>query len=117
MMAKALSGILFGNTLVFVRNVGSYCKGVGGLLEFTGIRPERLLEIPTLKSYDFTRMYSGAVPSLFTQYQTLEYLDLSYNEHRGKIPDEIAEMIALQVLELAHNQFSGEIPSSLKRVA
>ncbi|KAK3200138.1 hypothetical protein Dsin_023553 [Dipteronia sinensis] len=77
MMAKALSGILFGNTLVFVRNVAVIVKE--------------------------------------SEYQTLEYLDLSYKEHRGKIPDEIAEMIALQVLELAHNQFSGEIPSSLKR--
>ncbi|KAK8567393.1 hypothetical protein V6N12_005983 [Hibiscus sabdariffa] len=111
--AKSLSGILSGNTLVFVRNVGNSCKGVGGLLEFAGIRPERLQQIPNLKSCDFTRMYSGAVLSLFTQYQTLEYLDLSYNELRGKIPEEIGEMVALQVLELAHNQLSGEIPSSL----
>ncbi|KAK8495937.1 hypothetical protein V6N12_041571 [Hibiscus sabdariffa] len=114
--AKSLSGILSGNTLVFVRNVGNSCKGVGGLLEFAGIRPERLLQIPNLKSCDFTRMYSGAVLSLFTQYQTLEYLDLSYNELRGKIPDKIGEMVALQVLELAHNQLSGEIPSSLGRL-
>ncbi|XWS22930.1 hypothetical protein CRYUN_Cryun29cG0078000 [Craigia yunnanensis] len=111
--AKSLSGILAGNTLVFVRNVGNSSKGVGGLSEFAAIRPERLLQIPNLKSCDFMRMYSGAVSSPFTQYQTLVYLNLSYNELRGKIPKEIGEMVALQVLELAHNQLSGEIPPSL----
>lgn len=111
--SKALTGILSGNTLVFVRNVGNSCKGVGGLLEFAGIRPERLLQVPTLRTCDFTRLYSGPVLSLFTQYQTLEYLDLSYNELSGKIPDEFGQMMALQVLVLAHNQLSGEIPYSL----
>ncbi|KAJ4901261.1 Serine/threonine-protein kinase BRI1-like 2 [Raphanus sativus] len=111
--SKALSGLLSGNTMAFVRNVGNSCKGVGGLVEFSGIRPERLLQIPSLKSCDFTRMYSGPILSLFTRYQTIEYLDLSYNQLRGKIPDEIGEMIALQVLELSHNQLSGEIPFTI----
>ncbi|KAI3943872.1 hypothetical protein MKX01_021568 [Papaver californicum] len=110
--AKSLSGILSGNTAAFVRNVGNSCKGVGGLLEFAGIRPERLLEMPTLKSCDFTRLYSGAILSMWTLYQTIEYIDLSYNQLWGKIPEEFGDMSALQVLDLAHNNLSGEIPAN-----
>ncbi|MCL7030640.1 hypothetical protein MKW94_028615 [Papaver nudicaule] len=110
--AKSLSGILSGNTAAFIRNVGNSCKGVGGLLEFAGIRPERLLEVPTLKSCDFTRLYSGAILSMWTLYQTIEYIDLSYNQLWGKILEEFGGMIALQVLHLAHNNLSGEIPAN-----
>ncbi|CAL4924218.1 unnamed protein product [Urochloa decumbens] len=111
-----LSGILSGNTLAFVRNVGNSCKGVGGLLEFAGIRPERLLQIPTLKSCDFTRLYSGAAVSGWTRYQTLEYLDLSYNALTGGIPEEFGDMAVLQVLDLARNNLTGGIPASLGRL-
>ncbi|KAF8689320.1 hypothetical protein HU200_042117 [Digitaria exilis] len=111
-----LSGILSGNTLAFVRNVGNSCKGVGGLLEFAGIRPERLLQIPTLKSCDFTRLYSGAAVSGWTRYQTLEYLDLSYNALSGDIPEEFGDMVVLQVLDLARNNLTGRIPASLGRL-
>ncbi|KAI5323436.1 hypothetical protein L3X38_032508 [Prunus dulcis] len=34
LLAKSLSGILSGNTLVFVRNIRKSCKRVRGLLEF-----------------------------------------------------------------------------------
>ncbi|CAL4932671.1 unnamed protein product [Urochloa decumbens] len=111
-----LSGILSGNTLAFVRNVGNSCKGVGGLLEFAGIRPDRLLQIPTLKSCDFTRLYSGAAVSGWTRYQTLEYLDLSYNALTGGIPEEFGDMAVLQVLDLARNNLTGGIPASLGRL-
>uniref|UniRef100_A0A0D9XHB7 non-specific serine/threonine protein kinase n=1 Tax=Leersia perrieri TaxID=77586 RepID=A0A0D9XHB7_9ORYZ len=112
-----LSGILSGNTLAFVRNVGNSCKGVGGLVEFAGIRPERLLQVPTLKSCDFTRLYSGAAVSGWTQYQmTLEYLDLSYNSLDGEIPEELGDMAVLQVLDLARNNLTGDIPASLGRL-
>ncbi|TVU31409.1 hypothetical protein EJB05_23093, partial [Eragrostis curvula] len=111
------SGILAGNTLAFVRNVGNSCKGVGGLLEFAGIRPERLLQVPTLKSCDFTRLYSGATVSGWTRYdQTLEYLDLSYNALSGGIPPEFGDMAVLQVLDLARNRLTGEIPPELGRL-
>ncbi|KAL6906253.1 hypothetical protein ACP4OV_003854 [Aristida adscensionis] len=111
-----LSGILEGNTLAFVRNVGNSCKGVGGLLEFAGIRPERLMQVPTLKTCDFTRLYSGAAVSGWTRYQTLEYLDLSYNALAGGIPEEFGDMAVLQVLDLARNNLTGEIPPSLGRL-
>ncbi|GJN20329.1 hypothetical protein PR202_gb07695 [Eleusine coracana subsp. coracana] len=87
-----LSGILAGNTLAFVRNV------------------------PTLKSCDFTRLYSGAAVSGWTRYQTLEYLDLSYNALSGSIPEELGDMVVLQVLDLASNNFTGEIPWSLGKL-
>eukprot|EP01018_Ginkgo_biloba_P034832 Gb_33466 [translate_table: standard] len=111
--AQALNGILSGNTLAFVRNVGNACKGVGGLLEFAGIRPERLLQVPTLKTCDFTRLYSGSALNDWTHYGSLEYLDLSYNNLAGNIPPEFGDIVALQVLDLAHNKLSGPIPSSL----
>ncbi|GAU13796.1 hypothetical protein TSUD_83050 [Trifolium subterraneum] len=66
--AKSLFGILSGNTLVFVRNVGNSCKGVGGLLEFSGIRSERLSQVPTLRTCQIpSRGQLSTLPA--TQYE------------------------------------------------
>ncbi|KAJ6768872.1 LEUCINE-RICH REPEAT RECEPTOR PROTEIN KINASE EMS1 [Salix koriyanagi] len=86
--AKALSGILSGNTLVFVRNVGNSCKGVGGLLEFAGIKAERLL--------------LGQIPDSFSNLSFLVQIDLSNNELTGEIPQR-GQLSTLPASQYANN--------------
>ncbi|KAJ6324193.1 hypothetical protein OIU76_011487 [Salix suchowensis] len=72
--AKALSGSLSGNTMVFVRNVGNSCKGVGGLLEFAGIKAERLLQ------------------TKLGDMMALQVLELARNQLSGEIPASLGQL-------------------------
>ncbi|GLJ08422.1 hypothetical protein SUGI_0088420 [Cryptomeria japonica] len=106
-----VAGRVAGKLFAFVRNEGgTSCRGAGGLLEFSGIRQEQLLQSPMLHSCPFTRVYLGVTMYTFTNNGTLIYLDLSYNSLSGTIPEEFGTMYYLQVLNLGHNKITGPIP-------
>ncbi|KAH6786214.1 BRI1 like [Perilla frutescens var. hirtella] len=107
-------GSVSGKLFAFVRNEGgTECRGAGGLVEFEGIRAERLANFPMVHSCPSTRIYSGRTVYTFTGNGTMIYLDLSYNRLSGAIPAALGWMSYLQVLNLGHNSISGEIPLSL----
>ncbi|KAF3618040.1 Serine/threonine-protein kinase BRI1-like 1 [Capsicum annuum] len=106
-------GIVSGKQFAFVRNEGgTECRGAGGLVEFEGIREERLSILPMVHSCPSTRIYSGRTMYTFTSNGSMIYLDLSYNSLSGTIPDNLGSLNFLQVLNLGHNNFSGTIPFS-----
>ncbi|XP_052208195.1 serine/threonine-protein kinase BRI1-like 1 [Diospyros lotus] len=107
-------GIVSGKQFAFVRNEGgTACRGAGGLVEFEGIRPERLERLPMVHSCPTTRIYSGAAVYTFTSNGSMIYLDLSYNSLSGTIPGSLGSIAFLQVLNLGHNNITGNIPFSL----
>ncbi|KAL7217643.1 hypothetical protein ACSBR2_010981 [Camellia fascicularis] len=109
-----LPGIVSGKQFVFVRNEGgTACRGAGGLVEFEGIRAERLENFPMVHSCPSTRIYSGMAVYTFESNGSMIYLDLSYNSLFGTIPEKFGSMKYLQVLNLGHNNLSGTIPFSL----
>ncbi|BBN03281.1 hypothetical protein MPTK1_2g22270 [Marchantia polymorpha subsp. ruderalis] len=54
--------------------------------------------------------FSGPVPGL-NDVQSLEYLDLSFNQFEGGLPPDISLQSSLKRLGLADNQLSGSVPS------
>ncbi|KAF3453228.1 hypothetical protein FNV43_RR03668 [Rhamnella rubrinervis] len=108
-----LPGIVSGKQFAFVRNEGgTACRGAGGLVEFEGIRAERLERLPMVHSCPSTRIYSGWTVYTFSSNGTMIYLDLSYNSLSGTIPQNFGAMNYLQVLNLGHNWLTGNIPDS-----
>lgn len=106
-------GAVSGKQFAFVRNEGgTQCRGAGGLVEFEGIRADRLANFPMVHSCPSTRIYSGLTVYTFTSNGSMIYLDLSYNRLSGTIPGSLGSMTYLQVLNLGHNALTGEIPFS-----
>ncbi|XP_071907682.1 receptor-like protein kinase BRI1-like 3 isoform X1 [Coffea arabica] len=106
-------GIVSGKQFAFVRNEGgTACRGAGGLVEFEGIRANRLANFPMVHSCPTTRIYSGVTVYTFASNGSMIYLDLSYNGFSGNIPENLGSMSFVQVLNMGHNNLSGNIPSS-----
>ncbi|CAN7050219.1 unnamed protein product [Brassica oleracea var. botrytis] len=110
---KVMPGSVSGKQFAFVRNEGGTdCRGAGGLVEFEGIRPERLEHFPMVHSCPETRIYTGLAMYTFDGNGSMIYLDLSYNAISGSIPVSYGNMVYLQVLNLGHNLLFGAIPDS-----
>ncbi|KAK9046202.1 hypothetical protein V6N11_052099 [Hibiscus sabdariffa] len=108
-----MPGRVSGKKFAFVRNEGgTACRGAGGLVEFEGIRPERLENFPMVHSCSSTRIYSGMTMYTFLNNGSMIYLDVSYNNLAGSIPKNFGIMGYLQVLNLGHNKLTGNIPES-----
>lgn len=108
-----LPGNVSGKQFAFVRNEGgTACRGAGGLVEFEGIRKDRLANFPMVHSCPSTRIYSGLTVYTFPSNGSMIYLDLSYNNFSGTIPEKLGSMSFVQVFNLGHNNLTGNIPYS-----
>ncbi|KAH7315542.1 hypothetical protein KP509_21G054300 [Ceratopteris richardii] len=107
-----------GNEYSFVKYLGRNCIGMGGLIEFKGIREETLFRLlRSIGACPVTRLYRGTDPYYFSDDRgSLEYLDLSYNRLSGTIPSDLSSMGHLLVLSLSHNAITGTIPDSLSNL-
>ncbi|CAN8270140.1 unnamed protein product [Cochlearia groenlandica] len=109
-----MPGNVSGKQFAFVRNEGGTdCRGAGGLVEFEGIREERLKHFYTIvHSCPETRVYTGQTMYTFSEKGSMIYFDVSYNSVSGPIPLSYGKMGYLQVLNLGHNLLMGTIPDS-----
>ncbi|CAH9071162.1 unnamed protein product [Cuscuta epithymum] len=108
--------LLTGKQYVYIKNDGGSkeCHGAGNLLEFGGIRQDRLDRISARHPCNFTRVYKGITQPTFNHNGSMIFLDLSYNKLQGNIPKELGSMYYLSILNLGHNNLSGPIPQDLK---
>ncbi|KAD3067164.1 hypothetical protein R6Q59_018741 [Mikania micrantha] len=107
-------GPVSGKQFAFVRNEGgTACRFAGGLVEFEGIRKERLEGFLNYHFCPSTRIYSGLTMYNYESNGSMIYLDLSYNALTGSIPQSYGSLSFLQVFNLGYNNLSGEIPFSL----
>ncbi len=58
-----------------------------------------------------SNLINGDIFPLFTSYNKLEALSISFNQFSGSIPNEIGNLINLRILNLSGNQISGLLPS------
>ncbi|GAY60228.1 hypothetical protein CUMW_200340 [Citrus unshiu] len=111
---KIAANFIVGKKYVYIKNDGSKeCHGAGNLLEFAGIRAERLSRISTRSPCNFTRVYGGHTQPTFNHNGSMMFLDISYNMLSGSIPKEIGSMSYLFILNLGHNNLSGPIPTEV----
>nr|GMD51633.1 systemin receptor SR160 [Ipomoea batatas] len=106
--------LLTGKRFNYIKNVGSkQCHGAGNLLEFGGIRQDRMDRISARSPCHFSRLYEGITQPNFNHNGSMIFLDLSYNKLEGSIPKELGSMYYLFILNLGHNDLSGPIPPDL----
>ncbi|KAL6195254.1 hypothetical protein ACLB2K_030874 [Fragaria x ananassa] len=106
-------GIVYGKQFAFARNEGgTACRGAGGLVEFEGVRPQRLESLHMVHSCPSTRIYTGLTVYTFTNNGSMIFLDIPYNTLSGTIPSNLGTLSYLQVFNLGHNMLGGSIPES-----
>ncbi|VFQ99502.1 unnamed protein product [Cuscuta campestris] len=60
---------------------------------------------------------SGPIPTGFTPFPTIVFLDFKNNNLSGPIPESISRLRKLSVLDFSGNNFAGEIPKSLDNLS
>ncbi|KAL0306170.1 UNVERIFIED_CONTAM: Receptor-like protein kinase BRI1-like 3 [Sesamum radiatum] len=102
-----------GRHYAFVRTRGRpECRGALWLVEFEGIRADRLANFPMVHSCPSTKISTGVIAYSFAGNGSMIYLDLSNNHLSGSIPGNLGSMSFLEFLFLGHNNITGEIPFS-----
>ena len=83
-----------------------------------GVLPSVLSELESLEvlELDINRI-TGPVPNWLTAMTGLRILNLAQNNMAGEIPSSLSQMTSLEVLDLDHNGFTGTIPASLGQIS
>ena len=80
-------------------------------INFTGMIPGVIGNLQSLKSLNFSHnMLRGTIPLTLGKWTNLEWFDLSSNELVGVIPPQLTDLIWISFLSLSQNQLVGPIP-------